>query len=178
MHNTALCIIEWNLPLGWPFTSKSDCSWSMSLLQLIAFDSLVSSANLDIAHRRLESISLIKIKNNTGPKKTEPWGTPLVTAVQEEKCPFIQTLCFLLCSHSLSQFQTLPEIPCLLIFSNSRQWGTLSIYRMKKHWYLNALWSYVSITFLFTSLWLCNENWHFCRIRSILCQSVVVRCAV
>jgi len=53
------------------------------------FDSLVSSANLDIAHRRLESISLIKIKN-----KTQPWGTPLVTAVQEEKCPFIQTLCF------------------------------------------------------------------------------------
>ena len=38
--------------------------------------------------------SLIYIKNNNSPRM-EPWGTPALTLVHEEDCPFNTTLCFL-----------------------------------------------------------------------------------
>ena len=51
----------------------------MSAAAAILFISLVSSANEErIECFTFSSISLIMIRNRTGPK-TEPWGTPLIT---------------------------------------------------------------------------------------------------
>ena len=53
---------------------------------------------------------LIYIKNNSGPRM-EPWGTPALTLVLEEDCPFNTTLCLLFVKKCFKAFNKLPDIP-------------------------------------------------------------------
>ena len=43
----------------------------------------------------------------------EPWGTPTLTLVHEEDCPFNTTLCFLLDEKCLKTSNTLSDVPFL-----------------------------------------------------------------
>ena len=52
----------------------------------------VSSAKSLVLEDKRSAKSLIYIKNNNGPRM-EPRGTPAVTLVHEENCPFNTTLC-------------------------------------------------------------------------------------
>ena len=65
--------------------------WSSLATLLTIF---VSSANFRILFTTPSSKSLMKIMNNKGPK-IDPWGTPLITAVNLEHIPLITTLCSL-----------------------------------------------------------------------------------
>ena len=104
----------------------------------------VSSSNFEIMHVRSSSISLIYIKNSSGPS-TDPWGTPLVTLVHAEALPLMTTLCFLSVSQFSIHFNMLPLIPWAFSFDSSRLWGTLS----------KAFWKsrYIISTALFSSYW-------------------------
>ena len=54
----------------------------------------LSSANNLVKLNNEEEISFTKIKNSRGPK-TEPWGTPALTFLNDDMYDFMTTLCFL-----------------------------------------------------------------------------------
>ena len=124
--------------------SKSACRCSLSFSSLTRVNTLVSSANFNSELNRSESESFMDIKNSNGPR-TDPCGTPLVTEIQLEQRPFIQTLCFLTLSHSFihnQSYQTLPPIPCLLTLSRSLSCGTREWTIIGSVSYRNRYWVY------------------------------------
>jgi len=75
-------------------STRQDRSLWMTALSTSVFTipkSLVSSANFSVELISVESRSLMKTRNKTGPN-TEPCGTPLVTAFQEDLELSLQTI--------------------------------------------------------------------------------------
>ena len=69
----------------------------------------VSSAKSLILEDKPLAKSLIDIKNDNGPRM-ELWGTPALTLVHEEDCPFNTSLYFLYVKKCLKTFNKLPDI--------------------------------------------------------------------
>ena len=70
----------------------------------------ISSAKSLVLEDKPSDKSLIYIKNNNGPRM-EPWGTPALTLVHKEDCPFNTTLCFLFVKKCFKTFNKFPDIP-------------------------------------------------------------------
>ena len=87
---------------------------------------LVSSANIQMFVFIHCDRSLMKSKNKSGPR-TDPWGTPLSTAVHDKKLPFIPTIIILPSRKARIQFNKFPPNPMLFNYWISRLCGTVSI---------------------------------------------------
>ena len=70
----------------------------------------VSSAKSLILEDKSSAKSLICIKNNNGPRM-EPWGTPALTLVHEEDCPFNTSLYLLFVKKCFKTCNKLIDIP-------------------------------------------------------------------
>ena len=75
----------------------------------------VSSANNFAFDDKPSARSLLKIKKRRGPK-IDPWGTPALTTVNDETCPFRMTLCFLPFKKSDNTLSSLPETHFVLVW--------------------------------------------------------------
>ena len=154
MHYFTLWNVERHLPFLWPVLQsmrwfRSACKILVSSSLLAFPNSLVSSANFRMELNRLLSMSLINIKNNTGPN-TDPWGTPLVAASHDEQNPSIHTRCCLLLNHSLIQSHTFPQMPCLANLSS--RWGTLSKF-------ICAVFNAVMLPYSSGCIVVCSQHW-------------------
>ena len=69
----------------------------------------VSSAKSLVLEDKPSAKSLIYIENNNGPRM-KPWGTPALTLVHEDHCPFNTILCFLFVKKCFKTFNKLPDI--------------------------------------------------------------------
>jgi len=144
---------------------KSDCNiliWSLLATLLTIF---VSSANFRILLTTPSSKSFMKIMNDKGPK-IDPWGTPLITAVNLERIPLITTHCSLSANQFSIQFIIEPVIPCALNFCNNLRWGTLS----------NAFWKsrYITSTGSPASIWFTTFLFCWYHAYCIICMSLAI----
>ena len=98
--------------------SMSFCRASVSRLLLMALYRFALSANLIIWLSIFSSISLIYMRNRSGPN-AEPSGTQLVTGCQFEEVPLKTTRCFLELNQSFTQSTVLESIPTDCIFISS-----------------------------------------------------------
>ena len=127
MQDMALVQVEGHLPYRGPFSIS--CKVPLQgphRFQIFSINpSLVSSANLDTLLERPKFRSLIYMTKRRGPK-TDPWGTPLLSAVLSEGTLFTMTL-FLIPANQFSiQTATLPWMLRARTFIMNLLWGSLS----------------------------------------------------